>query len=69
MKPRTPIFASEITAARLLDLGTKQFRDLVAQGHLPRGDEIAPGVVRWDTDILKRISKGGGADIWGAIEW
>lgn len=69
MKLNTPIFASEVTAARLLDLGTKQFMDLVAEGHLPRGNEIAPGVTRWDTDLLKRISNGEGGDAWGAIEW
>ena len=43
MKPRTPIFASDVTAARLLDLRTNQFMDLVKQGHLPPGREIAPG--------------------------
>lgn len=61
--------ASEVTAARLLDLGAKQFRSLVDQGYLPKGFEIAPGVVRWDTNLLKQISNGGGGDIQGSVEW
>ncbi|WP_217621142.1 hypothetical protein [Pseudosulfitobacter pseudonitzschiae] len=63
------MLASETTAARLLDLRTQEFRALVDGGHLPKGHEIAPGVVRWDTDMLKQISNGEVGDIRGAIEW
>ncbi|MFT6426200.1 MAG: hypothetical protein ACJAYH_000387 [Celeribacter sp.] len=55
--------ASETTAARLLDLEAKQFRSLVDQGYLPNGHEIAPGVVRWDTEMLKQISNGEAGEI------
>jgi len=65
MKPKTPIFASDVTAARLLDLRTSQFMDLVKKGYLPPGQEIAPGVLRWDTEDLRRISNGGSGDTWG----
>ena len=69
MKPKTPIFASDVTAARLLDLRTSQFIDLVRQGHLPPGREIAPGVLRWNTEDLRRISDGERSDVWGGIDW
>lgn len=66
MKPKTPFFARDVTAAQLLDLGTNQFIDLVKLGYLPPGREIAPGIHRWDTEDLRRISNG---DLWGDIEW
>jgi hypothetical protein len=69
MRTQAPILASETTAARLLDLGTRQFRALVEEGHLPQGHEIAPGVVRWDTDLLKKISNGQGTGDWEQIQW
>ncbi|PID36862.1 MAG: hypothetical protein CR993_02915 [Rhodobacterales bacterium] len=69
MRPKTPLMASETTAARLLDLGAEQFRSLVDEGYLLKGHEIAPGVVRWDTDMLKQISNGEVGDTQGSIEW
>ena len=66
---RTPIMASETTAARLLDLHTPEFKELVDKGHLPPGHEIAPGVVRWDTEVLKRISAGDVTELWDQIQW
>ena len=66
---QTPIMASETTAARLLDLRTNEFKALVDRGHLPPGHEIAPGVVRWDTEVLKRISVGGATELWDQIQW
>lgn len=69
MRPQTPIMASETTAARLLDLRTKEFKALVRDGHLPKGHEIAPGVVRWDTETLKRIAGGDVAELWDQIQW
>ena len=65
----TPIMASETTAAQLLDLRTPEFKALVDNGHLPPGHEIAPGVVRWDTEMLKRISAGDVTELWDQIQW
>ena len=64
-----PLMASETTAARLFDLDTRKFNKLVADGDFPPGVEIAPGVLRWDIEVLKKIASGGGADGWGQIDW
>ncbi|SLN38833.1 hypothetical protein PEL8287_01894 [Roseovarius litorisediminis] len=69
MTRHTPIMASETTAARLLDLRTTEFKALVDEGHLPPGHEIAPGVVRWDIEVLKRISVGDVTELWDQIQW
>lgn len=53
-----PILASEVTAAKLLDMQRAQFRALVEAGALPRGQEIAPGVVRWRVADLDAIVTG-----------
>lgn len=62
-----PILASEMSAARLLDMKLPEFRSLVEAGHLPRGREIAPGVLRWVTDDLRKIACGEAID--GGIDW
>ncbi len=62
-----PILASEMSAARLLDMKLPDFRSLVEAGHLPRGREIAPGVLRWVTDDLRKIACGEAID--GGIDW
>lgn len=64
-----PIFASEGKAAKLLDMRPEEFRALVDAGHFPRGREIAPGVVRWEVDMLRRIGCGDAIDGMGDIEW
>lgn len=64
-----PMLASENTAARLLDMKPREFRELVELGHLPKGNEIAPGVHRWDTELLKRLAQGEAIDGWGEISW
>ncbi len=64
-----PIFASETSAALLLDLKPAQFRELVQAGHLPRGREIAPGLVRWPVDDLRRIATGEASDGMGDVQW
>lgn len=69
MRHQTPILASETTAAQLLDLRTREFKTLVNEGHLPPGHEIAPGIVRWDTEVLKRISSGHVTGPWDQIRW
>ena len=63
----TPLKANENTAAGLLDMRTAEFLALVEDGHLPKGHEIAPGVVRWDTEQLRKIGSGEAID--GEIEW
>lgn len=64
-----PILANETTAAKLLDLKLAKFRELVEAGHLPRGREIAPGLVRWSVDDLRRIAKGEAAEGMGDVQW
>lgn len=64
-----PILASETSAARLLDMKPAEFRALVEAGYLPRGREIAPGVVRWVTDDLRRIDSGDASDGMGDVQW
>ncbi|TCP62171.1 hypothetical protein EV663_10213 [Rhodovulum bhavnagarense] len=65
----TPILANERTAARLLDVGVTEFRALVDAGHLPKGREIAPGLVRWPVDDLRRIAKGDAVEGMGDVQW
>lgn len=65
----TPLFATETSAARLLDMRVAEFRSLVEAGHLPRGREIAPGVLRWVTDDLRRIANGDASDGMGDVNW
>ena len=65
----TPIQANERTAARLLDVGVTEFRVLVEAGHLPKGLEIAPGLVRWPVDDLRRIAKGDAVEGMGDVQW
>ncbi|MBL3611025.1 hypothetical protein BV509_20480 [Rhodovulum sulfidophilum] len=68
--PRTvPIFASERNAARLLDMKQAEFRALVEAGHLPRGREIAPGLIRWPVEDLRRIASGEAAEGMGDVSW
>lgn len=64
----TPILASETSAARLLDMKVAEFRALVEAGHLPRGREIAPGLLRWVTEDLRRIANGDASDGMGDVK-
>lgn len=64
-----PILASEASAAKLLDMTRGEFRSLVDAGHLPRGREIAPGLMRWVTDDLRRIASGDAAEGMGDVQW
>jgi hypothetical protein len=54
----TPILADERSAAQLLDMAPAKFLDLVGRGYLPDGKEIAPGVLRWDVEDLRKLAKG-----------
>lgn len=67
MTALAPIFANETTAAKLLDMKPAEFRGLVEAGHLPRGREIVPGMVRWSVDDLRRIATGEAID--QGINW
>jgi len=69
MNQFVPIFASECAAAKLLDMKLAEFRALVDAGHLPRGREIAPGVVRWPVDDLRRIATGNAVEGMGDVQW
>lgn len=62
-----PIMATETTAAQLLDMKPAEFRALVGAGHLPKGREIAPGMVRWITEDLHKIASGAAMD--EGIKW
>ena len=64
-----PIGASELSAARLLDMKVEQFRELVRAGLLPNGREIAPGIVRWPVDDLRRILKGEASNGMSDVKW
>lgn len=62
------IFATERTAAKLLDLKPADFRDLVDQGHLPKPRDIA-GHERWDVQELRQIGRGDFASGMGGVDW
>lgn len=52
-----PMFASERTAAKLLDMKPCEFRELVNAGALPKPVTIGP-FQRWDTVAIQRIISG-----------
>lgn len=54
MGKHTPLFASEATAAALLDMKPAEFRDLVARGALPGPNKLD----RWDVEELRAIMRG-----------
>lgn len=54
VKPSIPIFASERTAAALLDMKPAEFRSFVAAGALPPAGKFG----RWDVDELARAMRG-----------
>lgn len=64
-----PIMVSAATAAKMLDLPFSEFKRLVAQGVLPRGREIAAGIIRYDVDSLRAISRGERIDGMGDVDW
>ena len=56
----TPLYASEKTAAKLLDLRPKQFLELVAHGALPPPIKIGK-YSRWDVEQIRAIITGNAA--------
>ena len=63
-----PLAAKETTAAQLLDMSVREFREGVEAGVLPDGKVIA-GEKRWDTNLLQRIVTGGLIDGHEEISW
>lgn len=63
----SPMFASEATAARLLDMAPGEFRALVKAGALPGPCDIG-GHKRWEVEALRRIGSGDMVD-GEAIQW
>lgn len=61
-----PIFASESSAARLLDMPPSQFRQLVAAGHLPPPVMIGQAK-RFDVEELRRVIRG--EALAEALQW
>ncbi len=56
-----PIFASEKTAAALLDMKPAEFRSLVERGALPRAQDFH-GFPRWHVAQLEAIFTGSAMD-------
>ncbi|MBB5220593.1 hypothetical protein HNP73_000514 [Amaricoccus macauensis] len=61
-----PLFATERTAAQLLDMKPTEFAALVEGGHLPR-PKLLGGLKRWDVQELQKIISG--QSIEGEITW
>ncbi|WP_170759909.1 hypothetical protein [Ruegeria lacuscaerulensis] len=56
-----PLFAKEQTAAKLLDMTAKEFRELVDNGALPPPKTLAGGLERWNVQDLCAIANGDAA--------
>jgi len=54
MTAHIPLFATDTTAARLLDMQPSEFRRLVEQGALPGPSHLG----RWDVAQLQAIMRG-----------
>lgn len=61
-----PIFASEASAARLLDMKPTELRAQVAAGNLPPPKQIGP-LERFDVDELRRVIRG--EPMGGPMQW
>lgn len=68
MSKHAPIFASERTAAQLLDMKPAEFRALVDRGALP-GPRRLGDLERWDVEELRRIITGEAAEGMGDVRW
>ena len=62
MPVQQPLFASERTAARLLDMKPSEFVRLVEQGALPKPVKIGGEFVRWSVKELEAIKTGTAMD-------
>ncbi len=63
-----PLFASERTAAKLMDMRPAEFIGLVEKGLLPQPCQIDEGVKRWRVADLDRIQSGE-AEEEGPVQW
>lgn len=61
MAKQHPIYASERTAAALLDMKLRDFRDLVDSGYLPAPIIIGRELKRWEVRQLQLIISGSAA--------
>lgn len=57
MTSARPILAKDTTAAKLLDMSTPRFRELVKMGSLPKPVELG-GEERWIVDDIMAIVTG-----------
>lgn len=57
MQQRATILAKEATAAAMLDLNKREFRNLVDLGALPPPIRIG-SLERWDTTALEAVARG-----------
>lgn len=67
-RPAPLLFATDRTAAQLLDLKPAEFRALVEAGHLPQPRRIGEHE-RWDVQELQQIVSGGAVNGMGGVEW
>lgn len=63
-----PLYASDATAAKLLDMGRGDFLRLVDGGHLPKPRDIG-GMKRWDVPELQKIINGDAVDGMADVDW
>ncbi len=68
MPAPSPIFASESSAAKMLDMKLADFRRLVEQGDLPPPREIG-GLKRWDIEEIRGIISGEAVDGMVGVQW
>lgn len=64
----TPIAVTEKNAAKLLDMPLSSFRELVAEGVMPRPRKIGP-FERWDAEELRAILRGEKQDGYESVKW
>ena len=58
MTAHTPLYASDKTAAKLLDMTRPEFLDLVDQGALPPPVMLGTNLARWSVRDLETIING-----------
>jgi hypothetical protein len=64
-----PLVVSERGAAHLLSVRITDFRNLVAQGCVPPGRELAPGVTRWSVEELSAFVSGKAVQGLEDVNW
>jgi hypothetical protein len=64
----SPLAVAERTAAKMMDMAPAQFRELVAQGVLPRPRKVGP-LERWDAEELRSVMRGDFVDGYEDVQW